>query len=251
MQRRALLAGAATGVAAALAGCTGDLFGDSVQESRERRFDLPDGAPVSVTNENGDVDVETHESEEISVDALVTVPSESRFEDVSVEASDEHGGLTVDVDVDGSTSRVSVDLDVRVPDGTAVTEVQTRNGDVAVRDVASVDTAESANGDVTVRDAGPVSSASTQNGDVGVDVPAPLPGDVGLRTENGDVDAAVSPDANATVDARTVNGDVDVHELDLRDADVTESRVTGVLGDGTHDLTAATTNGDVALRRLD
>jgi DUF4097 and DUF4098 domain-containing protein YvlB len=251
MQRRALLAGAATGVAAALAGCTGDLFGDSVRESREHRVDLPDGAAVSATNQNGDVDVEPHDGARVAVDAAVTVPSERRFEDVSVEASEDRGDLAISVAVDGSTSRVSVDLDVRVPDGTALTEVRTRNGDVAVRGVASVDAAETSNGDVTVRDAGPVSSAATTNGDVGADVPAPLPGDVELRTENGDVDAAVSPDVDAAVEATTQNGDVSVTGLDLRDADASATRVAGVLGDGGDDLTAATTNGDVGLRRLD
>lgn len=250
MRRRALLAGAATGVAAALAGCAGSLFGDQVQETRERQFDLSSDAAVRVTSENGDIDVETGDDAGVTVDALVTAPSEDRLDDVTVQASDGDGELAVDVDVTGGTSRVSVDLDVEVPEGTAMRVVQSQNGDVEIRDVSSVEAARSSNGDVAVRDAGPVESVATENGDVDADVPASLAGDVLLRTENGDVDAAVSRDVDAVVDARTTNGDVSVAP-DLSDADVSETRVTGTIGDGTHELSASSRNGDVELGALE
>jgi len=251
MRRRALLTGLAAGTTTALAGCTTveSLFGGRVEETREYDFELADGAPVRVTTDNGDIDVTTHSDGTVSVEAAVAVPSEERLDDVTVEDSTVEGALAVDADVSGSTSRVSVDLDVRVPEGTEMGVVQSANGDVSVEGVASVTTARSSNGDVTVRDAGPVQSVATENGDVEADVPAPLEGPVLLRTENGDVDAAVSPDVDATVEARTQNGDVDVHDLALENREVSGTLVTGVLGEGAHELTAASTNGDVDLRR--
>lgn len=251
MRRRALLAGIATSASAALAGCAGALFGGRVQETSEYEFDRPADTPVRVTTENGDISVGTGDRTNVAVDARVSAPSESRLDDVTVEASTVEGALAVDADVAGDASRVSVDLDVEVPDGTAMRVVQSTNGDVDIRDVASVEAARSSNGDVSVRDAGPVQSVATENGDVAADVPAPLVGPVLLRTENGDVDAAVSPAVDAVVDARTQNGDVSVDGLDLADADVSRTRVTGTLGDGTHELTAAATNGDVEMRALD
>ncbi|MUV59992.1 DUF4097 family beta strand repeat-containing protein, partial [Halobacterium sp. CBA1126] len=160
------------------------------------------------------------------------------------------GALAVDVDVSGDASGVRVDLDVEVPDGTAMAVVQTENGDVDVSDVAAVEAARSSNGDVTVRNAGPVEAVATENGDVGADVPAPLAGDVLVRSENGDVEAAVSPDVDAVVDAQTTNGTVDVDGLDLQDGSSGDTRVTGTLGDGTHEVTVVSTNGDVEVRAL-
>lgn len=252
MRRRALLAGFAAGTTTALAGCIdgGNLFGDRVQESREYEFDLPSDAPVRVMGENGDVDVETGDRTDVAVDARVTAPSEDRLDDVTVTTSEVEGALAVDVDVEGDTSGVSVDLDVEVPDGTAMAVVQTENGDVDVSGVAGVEAARSSNGDVTVREAGPVESVSTENGDVGADVPAPLAGDVLLRTENGDVDAALSPAIDAVVNAQTQNGDVEVEDLDLQNGSEGDTHVTGTLGDGTHDVTIGATNGDVVVRAL-
>lgn len=251
MHRRALLAGVASAAVVPLAGCTGSLFQNSVQESRSRQFDRPADAAVSVAVRNGAVGVQRADRTDVAVDAEVSVPSEDRFGDVAVTAEEVDGVLAVGVTVEGSRDGVSVDLTVRVPDGTPIATARSRNGDVSVTGVDSVATAQSENGDVTVRTAGPVRTVATKNGDVDADVPAPLAGDVSLRSENGDVDAAVSPAVDAAVAARTENGDVSVSGLELTDRDVSETRVSGTLGDGDHALTAATTNGDVSLRTLD
>jgi DUF4097 and DUF4098 domain-containing protein YvlB len=250
MKRRALLAGVAAGASAAVAGCAGSVLGDPVEETRERYFEVPDGVPVRVTTASGDIDVETYGGQEVSVDATVMAPSEERLESVTVEESDVEGVLAVDAKVRGDSSRVSVDLDVRVPEGTAMALVQSGNGDVTVRDVAGVEAAETLNGDVVVRDAGPVQSASTENGDVSADLPAPLPGDVAVRTKNGDASAALSPAADASLRATTENGDVEVSGLELADRQDDEREVQGVLGDGTHEVTVASVNGDVTVEAL-
>jgi DUF4097 and DUF4098 domain-containing protein YvlB len=251
MERRALLAGAATSAVAALAGCVGGLFGDRVEETRSYDFDLPAKTPVRVMGVNGDVAVEPTARADIGVDARVAVPSEDRFDDVSVRTAMVEDALAIDVDVQGSTSNVSVDLDVEVPEGTAMAVVQTQNGDVEVAGVDGVEAARSSNGDVTVRDAGPVQSVSTENGDIDADVPAPLRGEVLLRTENGDVEAALSPAVDAVLDAQTQNGTVSVTGLELGDANRSGTQVTGTLGEGGPTVTVAAVNGDVTVQALD
>jgi hypothetical protein len=205
MERRALLAGTATSVVAAMAGCVGGLFGDRVEETREYSFDLPPETPVRVMGVRGDIAVEAGARSDVGVDARVAVPSQDRLGDVSVSSSMFEGALAVDVDVQGSSSSVRVDLAIEVPEGAAMAVVQTENGDVDVTGVDGVEAARSSNGDVRVRDAGPVQSVGTENGDIEADVPAPLPGEVLLRAENGDVDAALSSavDACSTPRRRT------------------------------------------------
>ncbi|WP_336036013.1 DUF4097 family beta strand repeat-containing protein [Halobacterium yunchengense] len=248
MRRRALLSTAATG-AAALAGCL-SAFEDAVSESREYEFDLPDGARFRTAIDDGDVDVSTHGGDRVLVDAVVSVPNESRLGDVTVEAVREDD-LLVDVRVDGAERRVSVDLDVRLPAGTEVAVARSWNGDVSVRDVAAAHGVGSANGDVVVRDAGPVARAETTNGDVTADVPALVDGEAVVRTENGDADAALSATVDAALSARTQNGDVSVSGLELADREASRTRVSGVLGDGAGEVTVASVNGDVTVTALE
>jgi len=251
MERRALLSGIAVGSIAALAGCSTALFDDRVEESREREFDLEDGLAVGVQTENGDVDVETHDGDRAVVDGTVSAPSEERLGDVSIDGDASDGEFVVAVRVDGDSSGVSADLDVRVPEETAMAPVVTRNGDVDVRDVASVEAARSSNGDVTVRDVGQAGSMGTENGDVEGELPAPLPGDVTVESTNGDAEVWLSPDVDAELWATTSNGEVAVSGLELADSQVSETEVRGVLGDGTHEVTVSSENGDVTVEALD
>lgn len=251
MQRRALLGSVAAGSAAVLAGCAGPLLGGAVQAEREKSFLPDDDAVVSIRNENGDVDVTPHNGQRVVVDAVVSAPSERRLEDVTVGGGSADGEFVVDVRIDGDSSRVSADLDVRVPEETGLASVQSQNGDVEVREVASVAAVRSSNGDVTVRDVGQAGSATTENGDVAADLPAPLPGDVTVRAENGDVTAWLSPDADADLWATTDNGDVTVEGLDLADRQESRTEVRGVLGEETHEVTVSSENGDVTVDPLD
>jgi len=206
---------------------------------------------VNVVNGNGDVAVETHDGELVVVDASVSAPSEERLEDVTIDGGSRDGEFGIEVRVEGSSSTVSADLDVRVPEGTEMASVRTENGDVNVESVASVSAARSRNGDVAVRNAGPVELVSTENGDVEAEIPAPLPGDVTVRTTNGDAEAWLSPDVDAELVASTRNGDVAVSGLELADHQKSANEVRGVLGDGTDEVTVASENGDVTVDALD
>lgn len=209
-----------------------------------------DGEAFRMVNQSGDVDVAAYHGMEVRVDATVLGPTDASVDAVAVNGESRGGEFVVETVYEGEKRRASVDLAVRVPADVPVAGVRTRNGDVAARDVAGGQHFESENGDVTVRGVESVSVARTRNGDVRADVPAPLSGDATVESENGDVTAALSPDLSAMVDARTTNGRVDVEDLDLGDASVSGKHVTGRLGDGAHEVSVATTNGDVVLESL-
>lgn len=250
MQRRALLGGVAAAAAASLTGCMAGLFGDQYEETREVEFDLPaEDTVVSVSSENGDVEVSTHDSEQVAVTARLSGPSEERVE--GAEVAGQTGGDELSVALEGTTDRVSAAFDVQVPDGTAAGELGTDNGDIEVKDVAGVESAATDNGDVTVQAAGPVSTAETDNGEVIIDLPAPLPGDVTAASDNGDVSVSLSPDADAEVVGRTDNGETGIEDLELSDLRYDDDgMVRGVLGEGTHEVVAESDNGDVEFDAL-
>ncbi|AHG04893.1 hypothetical protein HALDL1_15805 [Halobacterium sp. DL1] len=253
MHRRALLASVTAGATAALAGCTG-LLGDEVVRNDSHAFEASGDSPLDVRNRNGDVAVGSHDGEQVEVDVELRGPSDDAVEGVSVTGEQRSDAFVVAAQGDGTAewwTSVSVDLSIRVPAAMAVERVRTRNGDVEVTDVAGGGAFRTENGQVTVRDVETFASAATTNGDVNVDVPAPLDGDATIETVNGSVDASLSPDLDATVAASTTNGGVALHELQLADADVNETHVSGTLGDGTHGLSVETTNGHVDLRALE
>lgn len=268
MRRRALLSAGLAAGSAALAGCPSVLFGDWETRSDERTFEVTDGTPVRVRTRNGDVALESHDGTAVEVDVTFRARSEDALDRLDLVGEERSGEFVVeptDVDSDRATgAELSVRLPASLPvagarttngDVTAIDvagggRFETRNGDVEVRGLARA-AVRSTNGDVTVRDVEEFRGAVTTNGDAAADVPAPLPGDASVRSTNGSVDAAVSPDVDARLLARTTNGDVSVDGLDLADASVGDDRVTGRLGDGTHELELVTTNGDVDVRVLE
>jgi hypothetical protein len=263
--RRRLLAVGAT-AAAGLAGCVG-FAGPDVTESSSRTFDAPGGV-VSVENRNGDVAVEPHDGEGdgVAVEIRKRGRSQAAVDAVSVEGANEEGDLVVRTVYDDRLRNVSVDLSVRVPEGTAVGSVETGNGDAVVRsvtgdvravtsngDARAIDvdgyvTVRSSNGDAEARGTTGLAGARSANGDVGVEV-YDLRGATDATSANGDVEAGVAPDLDATVFATAGNGDLDV-EVELDDASVSARQARGRLGDGGPLLTLTSANGDVRLYEL-
>lgn len=255
MQRRALLSSVAVGATAVLSGCLDEFAGDRSRETRELSFDAPRETPVHVETRNGDVTVESSDGSSLDVTAELSAPGEHRFETVSVTGEKVEERFEVAATYAEEANRVRVDLQVEVPEGVAVSSVQTENGDVTVTGVDGPVAFDTRNGDVDVTDVAGVSGARSENGDVDVELPAPLPGDVDVASTNGVVHAAVSPDVDAALDARTENGDATVDGLGFDDAsggeDGEPAQVSGTLGDGTHEVSVTTRNGDVELSALE
>jgi DUF4097 and DUF4098 domain-containing protein YvlB len=262
--RRRVLAAGATTLGVAVAGCAG-FTGPDVTETSSRNYDRPSGT-VSIENRNGDVAVAPHDGDAVLVEVRKRGRTQEAVDAVTVEGEVEEGDLTVRTTVAEGARNVSVDLEVRIPDGGIVGSVATSNGDVDVREVSGdvrattsngearvvdVDgyvTVQSSNGDAEARGTTGVDGARAANGDVRVEVYA-LRGATDLTTGNGDVEAGVVPDLDATVLATVGNGDLDV-EVDLDRANVSARQVRGRLGEGGPLLTLTSANGDLRLYEL-
>lgn len=262
--RRRLLAVGSTALATSAAGCLG-FVGPDVTEAGSMTFDAPEGV-VSVENRNGDVEVEPGEGDDVVVEIRKRGRSRAAVDAVAVEGEPTDGDLLVRTVHGDGVRDVSVDLTVRVPDGSAVGSVGTSNGDAAVRavtgdvrasttngdarvvDVDGYVTARSNNGDVEVRGTTGLSGARSANGNVRVEVYA-LRGATDVTVGNGDLEAGVAPDLDASVLATVGNGDLEV-EVELDGASVSRRQVRGRLGDGGPLLTLTSANGDVRLHAL-
>jgi DUF4097 and DUF4098 domain-containing protein YvlB len=235
-------------------------------ETGERSFDPGDAEEVAVRTDSGDVTLSAGDGDAVSGTVRKESSSgEDALGEVTVEGRVEDGRLTVAPQRPNSRENVTVDLDLSVPDGLAVVEASSSNGDIEAEgvagdgtyssangdvDVTGVDgfvTVESTNGDLTAGDVSGLDGAESTNGDVTVDVSA-LRGDATCWSRNGDVIAAVADDLSAAVTLETTNGDATVEGVELTVESSGEHRVEGTIGAGDHALELRSTNGDVTLR---
>lgn len=266
-RRRSLLRVGGLIAAAGLAGCRA-LLGEQLTERRDLTADPAGAGSVTVAVRNGDVRLSAGDGEAVSGTVVKrTRDGQEALDAVTVTSAVRDGTLVIEADHSAvpAGASVSVDLDLSVPASLPVTEAVSENGDVAgeglagdgtyrtvngdvrAENVGGFVTAASENGDVTVTDPEGLDGARSTNGDLEVDVPA-LRGDTTCRTTNGDVTAAVSPGLDAAVTLRTANGETSVEGVELQDASITDSRVSGRLGEGANALELRSVNGDVELR---
>jgi DUF4097 and DUF4098 domain-containing protein YvlB len=266
--RRRLL-GSGIVALAGLAGCA--MPTTMTSETAATSFGRNDATALAVETENGDVSLEPGDGERVDVEATKRTSGDSDTLDrIRVVSDRSDGTLTLRVDRSEVSPgvTVSVDLDVAVPSSLSVARAETtngevtasgvggdgtyrtENGDVHVENVDGYLTFRSTNGDVVARDVTGVDDATSTNGDVDLAF-SDLRTDTSCASTNGDVTISIPETVDAAVDLATTNGAVTVEGLSLSDRSNGTGSVTGTLGDGTHGLSARTTNGDVTLSALD
>ena len=266
------MAGFGGGLLGIFAGCisrTGIISDTSERRTEHQTYDVGTGTHLRVDNRNGSVTVEGYDGDSVEVDITVRGPSKDALDAVSVTATQSDGELRLKTEYEDTSAvqKASVSLTIQCPSGVFVQGIQTINGDVEVTGIAGDSTLNSENGSVTARNVdgivsltttngqitgreiGGIAGAQTSNGEIAIDVPA-IKEDVEVRTQNGSIEAALAPNLDATISATTINGSVNIHSLDLSSVQTTKTSISGVLGNGTHDLSFETTNASIDLKML-
>lgn len=265
------MAGWGGGLLGILAGCisrTGIISDESEQRTENRTYEVGKGTHLRVHNRDGSVTVEGYDGDSVEVDITVRGPSKDALDAVSVTATQRDGELRLKTEYEDTSAarKASVSLTIQCPGDVLVQGIQTINGAVEVTGVAGDTALESENGSVTARNVdgtvtlrttngqitarriGGIDGAKTSNGAIAIDVPA-ITEDVEIRTNNGRIEAALAPSLDVAVSATTTNGSVN-SDLDLASVQTSKTSVSGVLGEGTHDLSFVTTNASIDLETL-
>jgi hypothetical protein len=254
-----------------LAGCVSrmeSISSTDEQRTEHRTHNVGKGTHLWVDNRNGTVTVEGYDGDAVEVDIEIRGPSKESLNAVSVTASQSGGELRLKTEYeDSAADEASVELTIQCPSGVLVEKIQTTNGAVEVTGVAGDPTLKSENGSVTARkvdgmvslstsngkitarEIGAIGGAKTSNGSISIDIPA-IKKDVKIQTTNGNIEAALAPSLNAAISATTTNGSVDIHDLDLSSVQTAKTSISGILGEGTHNLSFTVTNGSIDLRTL-
>jgi hypothetical protein len=215
------------------------------------RINVPAGDVDIETNESGETTVELeargHDADEIERNVRIEVRPRGEGHEVVVDA-DERGGLFRNVEYRVRiTTPQGADLesnvasaDIRARGRLGAIAVNVASGDVDLERVASA-RVNSASGDVRIEESSGSVKVNTASGDVGLRSVAE--GEVNLHSASGDIEVGIASGSRLFVDAQSLSGETS-SELELESGSPLEGDEGPLV-----ELRAQTMSGDIAVRR--
>jgi DUF4097 and DUF4098 domain-containing protein YvlB len=219
------------------------LFGKEESEEFSKVLPLKSGGTFSLKNVNGSITITTWKEDKVDIKALKTTKGDPDIKALKTTKGDPDKLKEVKIEVEATTNsvsvntifpkwkniRVSVNYEVKVPQGVNLGKVKSTNGSVYIT--------------------GPVghTNASTTNGRIELDG---AKGTVSLSSTNGRIEAV---NIRGELDVYTTNGTIVLEMLSFEDtikAKTTNGNITlrvGSLEKVNADFNARTTNGSISL----
>jgi len=254
MCKKFLIASAVLGlmVIAAFSGCVEDTGDKIISQSFYGEYNTNENTTLTVTNRNGDIKINTCDGNTVKLDVekKVSEAHEDELDKTEINVTEENNEIIIEtIYLDQEKTRITVNMDITVPDYVTVKSVQSSNGDVTIKNVEGYVSASSSNGDVEVRGTTGVGDVSSSNGHITVEVFDFLE-NINISSSNGNVVVYIIPSFNTTIDMQTSNGDVSVSGITLDKTLDEDTHVTGTLNGGGYKINIHSSNGDVELRKL-
>lgn len=275
MKRREFIGTGAAVTIGTLAGCLGQVgpTGDEVTETVSRSFGAPDVREIHVRNEIGNVLITAQGTGGVDVRVLKrSVRGQAGLDDLTVDIDLADGTLTVDTALNrralASTRQTPItDVTITVPEtpGPEVAAITAQIGDVTLlgtrgdtivrTDVGNVIASgvdgylslSSRTGTILSSDVAGLTAASTDLGSIKADLLG-VRGDIEISTDIGDVTLGIADDLDLDIISETTGSfDSNLPVIDSRTAD---TRFTGRLNDGGHQLRAVSNLGAISLRSI-
>jgi DUF4097 and DUF4098 domain-containing protein YvlB len=241
------------------------------QEEFSKILPLSPRGTFSLSNVNGTVVISTWKEEKVEIKALKTTKrSAENLEKVKIEIEANADSVSVEtVYPKRSNTGVSVDYDVKVPEGVNLNKVSTVNGKVSLTGPFGRVSASTVNGGVSAENASGDLSFSTTNGNVEA---ANIRGRIDAHTVNGSITLEVSaaedniraetvnggitmrlasPESlDAHLSAKTVNGGISIDfPVSFQNLNKTRHKLEGQIGKGGPEIRVQTVNGSIHLTR--
>jgi DUF4097 and DUF4098 domain-containing protein YvlB len=247
---------------------SGQLFATTITDTFEKTLPFKEGSLLSVSNENGNVEIEVWNKNEIEIIAHKKVRAsdsdlaEKMMENLQIEIEENRGTLEVKTrypknsgDKGGlfgwifgkNSNNCSVEYKIRIPEK-ADLNIETTNGNVEVKEVSGRIRMETTNGEVLAKEINGLVRCKTTNGSIKVDFEKiPIEDDMFFKTTNGSIRLYLPENYGGYVDLKTTNGKV---ESDFHVKDVNYKKRThlkGQINSGESEITCSTTNGSIYL----
>jgi len=241
------------------------------QEEFQKVLPLSPKGTFNLKNVNGEVRVSTWKEDKVEIKALKkTNKAAENLQKVKIEVTSAADSVSVDTLYPklGNTG-VSVDYDVKVPEGANLGEISDTNGNVNITGPFGRVSADSTNGQVLLENASGNMELETTNGDVkAINVAGPidahttngsitleltkLEAEIRAETTNGGITLRLSAaaDINAYLEAETTNGSISFDfPVTLESMQKSKHYLRGKIGQGGPQISLETTNGSIHLTR--
>ncbi len=242
------------------------------REDFSKTLPLKAGERFSLESVNGDVRVSTWKEAQVEIKAVKsTRRSEEELDKVEIRVEEIAGGVSVKAIWPKFPRRasVSVDFEIRLPEGVVLDGIETVNGGIEVRGPFVRADVGTTNGSVTVEDGSGELEADTTNGGIRVSrfegrIEADttngnirlegisVKGGLEAGTTNGSISVSfVSPETlNADLSAHTTNGSITVDfPVTLKALRQSKRHVEAKIGQGGLPIELGTTNGSITLTK--
>jgi len=228
---------------------------------------ISQGDPVHVDNINGDIHVESGDSQEIVVTYTITCETREEMDAIDVEYSTENG-VRFSVDYDDAwegNNNGKVDFLVLVPSGTGLDyELDNVNGEIMLSDLSGSAVIDLVNGDVKVVDFAGQVSVDVVNGEIelqgisglknldivngsAVLTVGELLEDLSIESVNASISMILQGDADVSVE--TLSGSMDIDGSFSAEIERDVVGCSAEFGTGDRKITVSTINGDIEITR--
>ena len=252
----------------AFSGCTELNAGPEITEDFSSEYEVADTTILKVIGVNGNIEINSWDGDKVTLDAVKkTRYGEDELNKVEIVATQSRNELIIEAKFSPLNTRVSVDMNIKVPNNVSVkyvktvsgnvhiyntkgdTEALSTNGEVILKDVDGYVIAQTSNGNIDVRGTTGIGDLKTSNGAIFAEV-FDIEEDVDITVTNGQITVYVNPSLNADIELKTTNGKIS-NEVSLNMTKIEEHLVEGTLGDGGNRLFISTVSGNLDLYKLD
>ncbi len=247
------------------------LFGQEESEEFSKVLPLKSGGTFSLKNVNGSVTITTWKEDRVDIKALKTTKGDpDKLNEVKIEVEATANSVSVNtIFPRGRNIRVSVNYEVKVPQGVNLGKVKSTNGSVYITGPVGHTNASTTNGRIELDGAKGTISVSSTNGRIeAVNIRGELDVDttngtivlemlsfedaIKAKTTNGSITLRVGSleKVNADFNARTVNGSISLDlPVTLKSMKKSRRSLEGQIGQGGPEISLRTTNGSIKITK--
>jgi DUF4097 and DUF4098 domain-containing protein YvlB len=227
----------------------GSVYGYRYENTIERTFPItPDGL-FKLSTIRGDVSVTTYEGSEIKIDAVFGTSSKEELQNAVLNFSVKSYSVIITGSPKLDGSQLAVNYFVKIPEGLKTVSIMTRLGEIKARGHYGSLELRSAGNDISFSGSFTDSRFNSLNGSLELIVRGMLAGNIKAETSNGSIWLSLVEDSSFTMDAGTQTGTIRSNFGLKKQNRFVGSKLTGSIGDGTHQINLRVANGDITIKK--
>jgi DUF4097 and DUF4098 domain-containing protein YvlB len=246
-----------------------NLIASTFTETFQKNVNFKNGGFLSLSNTNGDIEIESWDKNEVEIVAYKKVKAEDRetaeklMKRLEIEIRESNDEIIIETNYPKGSSgggffgwifgkdnmSFSVEYEIKVPKEIDL-NIHTTNGEVRIEKIVGRLRLESTNGNINAWNINGLTRCKTTNGDIKVEFEDVPEGDeMTFRTTNGSIKIYLPENYSADdVELKTINGHFE-SDFPMSDNSSRKSRkrFRGSISEGNRELSCSTTNGSIHL----